>query len=228
MLPSKEELREALERARQSPPLPYTPRQRLLEKAGEIFAEKGFKGTTIRDINERAGTDQASVCYYFGTKEQLYIEAVKHAACGEPEDMRLEWRSDTPPAVKLRDFIRFQLGKLLDPSRPPWLARLIMRELTQPSEACAELVREYIEPKSKILLGILRELLPPDTPRRKYFMTAFSVVGQCHFYCSHKPIIRLLVGEEEYQQLDVATLVEHIAQFTLRALGVAKPGEPGA
>ncbi len=131
----------------------------------------------------------------------------------------MAWPPHTPPAVRLRDIIRFQLLKLLDPNRPEWLSRLIMRELTQPSGACAELVREYIEPRSKVLLGILRELLPPNTPGQKLFLTAFSIVGQCHFYCSHKPIIRLLIGEDEYQCLEPDTLAEHITQFTLRALG---------
>lgn len=197
------------------------PRERLLEAAGEIFAEKGFKGATVRDIIDRAGANLAAVNYYFRDKERLYIEAVKHAACCEPEQPHLAWPPDTPPAAKLRDFIRFQVHKFLDPSRPAWLARLIMRELTQPSGACAELVREYIEPRSKVLLGILRELMPPDTPQRKLFLTAFSIVGQCHFYCTHRPIIRLLIGEDENQRLDPDTLAEHIAQFTLRALGVA-------
>ena len=79
--------------------------------------------------------------------------------------------------LPLRDFIRFQLLKFLDPSRPPWLARLVMRELTQPSEACAELVREYIEPKSKILLGILHEILPSNTPRRIPLASISDVAG---------------------------------------------------
>jgi AcrR family transcriptional regulator len=197
---------------------PDNPRERLLEAAGEIFAEKGFKGATVREIIDRAGVNIAAVNYYFRDKERLYIEAVKHAACGQGEEPHLSWSPDTPPAEKLRDIIRYQLLKLLDPSRPEWLARLIMRELIQPSAACAELAREYIEPRSKILFGVLRELLPPNTPNRKVFLTAFSIVGQCHFYCSHKPIIRLLIGEDEYQRLDPTTLAEHITQFTLRAL----------
>ncbi|MHB1424961.1 MAG: CerR family C-terminal domain-containing protein [Gemmataceae bacterium] len=201
------------------------PRERLLEAAGEIFAEKGFKGATVREISERAGVNLAAVNYYFRDKERLYIEAVKHAACIEPEDVHLAWPKGTPSAVKLRDLIRFQLLKFQDPNRPEWLARLVMRELTQPSSACAELVREYIEPRSKVLLGILRELLPPNTPRWKFFLTAFSIVGQCHFYCSHKPIVRLLVGEDDYKRLDADALAEHITQFTLRALGAADAGE---
>src|SRR5579885_17811 len=131
-------------------------RERLPEAAGEIFAEKGFKGATVREIIERAGVNIAAVNYYFRDKERLYIEAVKRADCGELEGPHLAW----PPTGKLRDFIYFQLLKFLAPGRPAWLARLIMRERTQPSGACAEWVREYIEPRSKILLGLLRELLP--------------------------------------------------------------------
>jgi AcrR family transcriptional regulator len=195
--------------------------QRLLGAAGEVFAEKGFEGGTVREICKRAGANTAAVNYYFRDKERLYIEAVKHAVCGPPEGTPLDWPEGTPPAEKLRDFIRFHVARLMDRNKPAWHARLMMRELTQPSAACAELVRDYIEPKSKILLGILRELLPPGTPRGKCFLTAFSIVGQCHFYCSHKPIIQLLLGADEYRRLDPLTLADHVTEFSLKALGVA-------
>jgi AcrR family transcriptional regulator len=200
---------------------PDETQQRLLEAAGEIFAEKGFEGGTVREICKRAGANVAAVNYYFRDKERLYIEAVKHAVCGPPEGPPLDWPEGTPPAEKLRDFIRFLLTRLMDPRKPAWHARLLMRELTQPSGACAELVRDYIEPKSNLLQGILRDLLPPGTPRSKSFLTAFSIVGQCHFYCSHKPIIQLLIGEDAFRRLDLATLADHITEFSLKALGVA-------
>jgi AcrR family transcriptional regulator len=200
---------------------PDETQQRLLEAAGEIFAEKGFEGGTVRAICKRAGANLAAVNYYFRDKERLYIETVKHAVCGPPEGSPLDWPEGTPPAEKLRDFIRSLLTRMMDPHKPAWHARLLMRELTQPSAACAELVRDYIEPKSKILLAILRDLLPPGTPRCKSFLTAFSIVSQCHFYCSHRPIVQLLVGEEEFQRLDPAKLTDHITEFSLKALGVA-------
>ena len=56
---------------------------RLLEAAGEEFAEKGFEGATIRSIIERAKANIAAVNYHFGDKERLYIQAVIEAhRCG--------------------------------------------------------------------------------------------------------------------------------------------------
>lgn len=194
------------------------PRERLLEAAGEIFAEKGFKGATVREIIDRASVNIAAVNYYFRDKERLYIEAVKHGACVEADE-QLSWLADTPPDAKLADFIRFHVVRLLAPDKPAWHARLMMRELSQPSAACTELVRDYIQPKSRILGGILEELLPSGTPRKQQFLTAFSIMGQILFYCTHKPIVLLLLGEEHPYE-DTAALADHITSFTLRALGI--------
>jgi hypothetical protein len=72
-----------------------------------------------------------------------------------------------------------------------------------------------------VLLSILGELLPPAVPRWKRYMTAFSIVGQCLYYLQNRPIAELLVGEDDYQWFDEARLAEHIAQFSLAALGVS-------
>jgi AcrR family transcriptional regulator len=56
-------------------------RERLLRAAVELFADRGFDRTTARDIGERAGVDPALIARYFGSKAQLYIEAL-HAESG--------------------------------------------------------------------------------------------------------------------------------------------------
>jgi AcrR family transcriptional regulator len=48
--------------------------ERLLNAAEELFCEHGFEGTSVRDIAAAAGCNIASVNYYFGGKEKLYLE----------------------------------------------------------------------------------------------------------------------------------------------------------
>ena len=46
----------------------------LLESAEVLFSQKGFDGTSVRDIAEAAGINTAMISYYFGSKEKLMEE----------------------------------------------------------------------------------------------------------------------------------------------------------
>ena len=56
-------------------------RERILQIACEVFAKRGFRNTTIRDICQQAHVNIAAINYYFSSKENLY-EAVCKYACG--------------------------------------------------------------------------------------------------------------------------------------------------
>jgi TetR/AcrR family transcriptional regulator, regulator of cefoperazone and chloramphenicol sensitivity len=99
----------------------------------------------------------------------------------------------------------------------------MLREVTQPSGACEELVREYIRPHFEMLLGVLSELVPPATGDVARHRIAFGIVGQCLHYRIAQPIVRLLISTDEYRQYDPAGLAAHITQWTLAALGLAAP-----
>jgi AcrR family transcriptional regulator len=49
-------------------------REQILSTAEILFAKKGFRRTSIRDITNKANCNLASVNYYFQGKENLYIE----------------------------------------------------------------------------------------------------------------------------------------------------------
>lgn len=51
-------------------------RVRIIAAAVDDFGEKGYDGATIRSIAARAGVDSALVHHYFGTKADLFAEAV--------------------------------------------------------------------------------------------------------------------------------------------------------
>lgn len=198
-------------------------RHRLLDAAGEVFAEKGFQAATVREICRRAEANLAAVNYHFGDKEHLYVEAVKHAQFGGVSEPPPELPPDTPPAVQLQEYIRRMLARLLDDSRPAWHTRLMAREMIEPSEACVAIIEPYVRSNFELLNRILAELLPPETPAADRHLVAFSIVGQCLHFKIHAPIAVRLVGEEELQTYDVARLADHVARFSLAALGHGRP-----
>ena len=54
-------------------------RARIIEAAGPIFAEKGFRDATVREICDAAEVGLASVNYHFRDKQQLYVDVVEAA-----------------------------------------------------------------------------------------------------------------------------------------------------
>jgi AcrR family transcriptional regulator len=50
----------------------------LLQAAAELFAERGFDQTTVRDVGARAGVNQALLFRYFGSKQELFAEVLNH------------------------------------------------------------------------------------------------------------------------------------------------------
>src|SRR2546423_2419640 len=115
-------------------------RRRLLEAAGQVFAEQGFKNATVRDICRLADANVAAINYHFGDKARLYSETIRYAI-GEamakyPPNLGVP--EDAPAEQKLFAFIRSYLFRILDIGRHAWFGKLISREMVEPTHALEE------------------------------------------------------------------------------------------
>src|SRR3954447_17308427 len=197
---------------------------RLLEAAGEEFAEKGFDAARIRSICRRAGANLAAVNYHFGDKGQLYVAAVLEAhRCGmvkPPESARQEGTA----AEQLRQYIHFFLSNVAAMNRQKngWHHALMLREMLQPTGASETLVREAIRPRFERLKEILRQVCP-EADELRLDALGFSVVGQCLHYKLAGEVAERLVGPEAYEALDLDYLTDHVSGLCLAALGLAPP-----
>ena len=205
--------------------MPEDARDRLLRAAGQAFAEHGFEGATVRDICLAANANVAAVNYYFGDKRRLYIESVKHAHRSRVEQVPLpEWPVGTPAAERLHDFIDTMLERMLGFGQPPWQVRLMLREVLQPTDACRELVEDYIRPHFDVLLGILDDIAGGRLPRSELRRVGLSIVGQCFLYRAAGDVVGMLVPADELESLHTPKrLAEHVTRFSLAALGAAPP-----
>lgn len=209
------------------PPAEDAARERVLASAQEAFAEHGFQGATVRDICRAAGANIAAVNYYFGDKENLYVEAVKraHVCAGKMDASAIP--HELPAVDKLRAFVRGMVTAMHAPASTSAM-KLMMREMADPGKAAHVVVTEFIQPMAFALRGILRELLP-HLEEQHLLMTGFSVIAQCLFYRQNRPIAELIFGKEQVSALSADAAAEHVTRFTLAALGLGEPlGPPPA
>lgn len=52
-------------------------RQEILDRAIEVFADKGAEGTSLRAIGEKIGVSHAALLHYFGSREELLVEVLR-------------------------------------------------------------------------------------------------------------------------------------------------------
>ena len=213
------------EKSPNEPPGDDDPRVRILSAAGQEFAEKGYEAATVRDICTAAGVNGAAVNYYFGDKQRLYIESVKHA---HRERVRQvpppEWLPGTPPEMKLRDFVGNMIERMLGFDQPPWQVRLMLREILHPTDACRELVEDYIRPHFAALVAILDELAAGSLSEAELRRVGLSVVGQCFLYRAAGDVVAMLVPPAEISRFHTPDqLADHVSGFCLAALGRGEP-----
>lgn len=202
-------------------------RDRLLEAAGQVFAERGFHQATIREICDKAGANVASVNYYFRGKEDLYIEVLKSWArvALEKYPPLLGLASDASAEDRLRAFIKSFLYRLLDEGRPAWHGRLIAQEMAAPTPAFDTIMTSFVAPNIQILMEILGDLLDPGVDPVTINRLVASVVGQIVFYHHGRSVLERISGPLRFDPAEIEDIAEHIAQFSLAGMRQAKaPG----
>jgi AcrR family transcriptional regulator len=195
-------------------------RQLLIEAAAHVFAERGFKAASVREICARAGANVAAVNYHFGDKESLYEEVLKYALrCARekyPPDMGLQpgasWEE------RLRAFIHSFLLRIFDEGPQACHGKLLSREMIEPTNALDSLVDEEMRPMSQQLQGIIRGLLGVDAPEEAVRRSSMSVISQIVFYHHCRPVTQRLYPKLQFGAKEIDRLADHITEFSLAAL----------
>ena len=118
---------------------PHDPtRRKVVEAAGEIFADHGFQDATVREICARAGVNVAAVNYYFGDKAALYVEVLRESLCSA----RFDSPVSASPEDVLRGMIRGMCRRMMDTERPSWAYRIMAHELARPTPALDRVIRK--------------------------------------------------------------------------------------
>jgi AcrR family transcriptional regulator len=193
-------------------------RRRLLEAAGQIFADKGYRAATVREIIRRARVNLAAVNYHFGGKDGLYAAVLEQtygkALQKHPPEGGVA--PGAPAEERLFGFVRSFLQRIFDEDVQACYGRLMARELVEPTTSLDGVVGR-IRPLFGRLCGIVEEIAGPGTDPARIGRCAKSVVGQILFYKHAAPVLQRLEGRPSGVP-DVEVLARHITDFSLHGL----------
>ena len=143
-------------------------RAEVLAAARTSFAEKGFRGTTIRAVASAAGVDPALVHHYFGTKDDLFVAALEIPV--DPREILAPVVAAGPDGAGER-LLRTFLSVWDDPELQPGLVALARSLVADDS---AGLVRDGFIP---VVVGPVLASLVSDRPEVRVPLVASQMIG---------------------------------------------------
>ena len=200
-------------------------RERLLDAARELFAERGFHNATVRDIAARARTNLASINYYFGSKDDLYREVMRRSyrriAEAEQTEAGAALDCRMPPEERLRNFVRGLIPASEATGEDEQHRRLIAWEHLAPTGAVASIEEIEIMPHLESAKEIVRTFLPDDTSADDLAATALWLTGQCLIFRRFAEPGRQDFRPVTFGGRQTDRLVELVTGLALQGLGRA-------
>lgn len=211
-------------------------RQKLLMAALKVIGDKGYESASVRDIAVEAGQNVASISYYFGGKEKLYVEVLRgigdylRSLMGpvfEETHVRLDAGTLDPASATeaLKRAIKLMLGHQLEGTEFSKIRLVMVREQAAPSEAFGILYQESLRPLHETFCRLLAVAIQEDAKSIEVVLRAHAVFGQVLVFTVARATILQRLGITNFEPRHV-TLIAAILDQHLDRLCGAGPYAP--
>ncbi|MGE3276562.1 MAG: CerR family C-terminal domain-containing protein [Vicinamibacterales bacterium] len=194
-------------------------RQRLLDVATALFAERGFKKVTVRDLCKAAQANVAAVNYHFGDKQGLYDAVVGRAIAvmRETNELGIAAGEGLDGEGKIEAFVRVFFTRVRGTDRLPWIHKLVTREFEEPTGALDAVLTEVVQPRIDYLADIVAGLLDREPADPVVQRLVVSIQSQVLMYA--RPIPRKHMPPQWAALIeDLDEVVRHIMKFSMAGI----------
>lgn len=178
-------------------------KQQIIEAAIELFAQKGFEGTSIRDLAAKADVNVAMVNYYFGSKEKLFEALVEVKAASARGTLEELLNDKTLTSIeKIDRIIDSYVDRLFSHRK---FHRLIHQELIMNQrEALQDSITTLLLPNSLYVKSIISEGIENGQFKQvDVMLTMVSLMGTINqMLLSKKYCLKLLNKGDDYVPYD--------------------------
>lgn len=202
------------------PTTPETTREALLFAARQLFAQRGYDGTSIRALTSAAGANLGAVTYHFGSKEALYRTVLLEVLGPLPDRIREAATSDGPPLDRVERIVRAYLRFFAD---HPDVPRFMLQEIAQgklPPPPVVEVIGSVAGTIAATLhegqrAGEIREGDP--------LLLTLSLVSQPVYFALVRRAFGHVSGRDPLSPEALAAVEDHVA--AIARAGLAAPPE---
>jgi AcrR family transcriptional regulator len=192
-------------------------KKKLVEAAGQLFAEKGFKKVTVREIVKKADTHLSAMNYHFSSKDMLYKEVLETAcsassfAESDKEALRNLSPKDSLVVATSESIKHNRLGYAQN-----WKYILVAKEYSNPSKFYDSIVQEHANTDIYFICELIARALDTDIDSSNVTFLALSWVGLVELFGSYDHIIKgynaefdeTMMREDKYASKIVDLLIQ--------------------
>ncbi len=203
---------------------------RLLDAAEQLFAERGYDATSIRDITNHAKCNVAAVNYHFRNKQNLYTEVCRRRMA-MMRDVRISSidkvlsQTDHKPTLEelIRAFATAFIQPLIDQNTGRGFMKLMTREMLDPRLPKKVFVEELVQPTLNAMRSAIATVCP-SLSQDKIIPSIISVIGQLVHVIHLNEIFDAddFVGDQTIRR---AYAIDHIVEFSASAIRAMAQGE---
>ncbi|HEY0304947.1 MAG TPA: TetR/AcrR family transcriptional regulator [Longimicrobiales bacterium] len=193
----------------------------ILRTAAEIFADKGYHDTSIRDISRSTGISLSGLYYYFKSKDELLFLIQDHCFGVVLETAQQVLAREEDPETRLHSFVENHLRFFVNNMKE-------MKVLSHEARSLSPEYRRAVNAKKKkyteLCMGVLAEL-EPDITEAERRVAAFSLFGMMNWIYNWYNPERDVPVDELARNMSQLFLFGYLRQPQARALErVARSG----
>jgi AcrR family transcriptional regulator len=200
-------------------------RGQILKAAQALFAERGYKDTSVRAVVAKARVNQAAINYHFGGKDGLYREVLRAAIhaltehqLAHAEELKKMSREDA-----LAEFIKYQLRPLAARDQISRYYRIFDWETVRPTDVYRDLVSEEATPFLSFAIDLIRRFMP-NADQRTLTMAAIWLFGQCTIFVRNREQLANPPVSLDLDDTAINKLTNLVSGWTLTGLTQAQAG----
>lgn len=209
-------------------------KEALLVAAQELFAVRSYMSVSTREIAKRANVNLGAIQYHFGSKAELFIEAVRAMLNRKWHDVIYGMFGPDEPLGQdeaIRRFCRFVymfISEICYPDGPD-VCCVIYRELLSSVPANEEFAQrlintiadEYYKHFDARVLKLLSQVAPKLT-KEEIVLASCSVYAECRFLHMDAPLYECLRGASLIKEPLFSKMRFHTVKFLLRGMGISE------